>query len=481
MADLGEGCATVADHQAVAGDRAGVEPCERADCHAALADGRPGPVARCGGRLMVWGRLPLWRGGRSGSVRAITGSRAVGPDDFSGPTVAEQLTGERNEMTLKHKLITAAAVAVIPLGGGALGLASGSGAGAAVTPLQVTLSADGNGTAAFNSAGDPVLTLGSSGTYAQMKVSQPAGSLVPSTEPSFVTDYYAAGSPRWVIQLANGDELESNQNNRASGWLYDTGSGWVCGNTTGGPGSGTCTYANAVTAVDADGAVAVTSAFIVEDADQAAGTADTLTGVQYNGQYLAPGTVSVTTPANQTSTKGSAIKPLQLAGSTTTSDKALTYTITNLPTGLSATPAGLISGTPTATGSFSVNVNVTDAYNDLPAGAVFTWTVNAATVPPPTVMTIKYVCGRSSSRLVWNVKNVSGAGAAFENNYQRVDRHWSFDGQQKLAPGASYRLITHVGTRAAAAYKTDGSAPPHDRVGAVTISAALPSSHKRCS
>ena len=380
-------------------------------------------------------------------------------------------------MILKNKLITAAAVAVIPLGG-ALALASGTAAGAATTPLKVTLTADGNGAAIFNGSGDPVLTIGSTGTYAQMSVNLPSSSLVPTTPPSFTTDNYAAGSPRWVIELANGNFIDGYPA-QLGGTANDsfTGNQWAVGN------SGTYeSYADALTgANDPLGNVQVTNAFVVEDADQAAGTADTLTGVQYDGLAL-PGTVSVTTPANQTSHVKSPITPLQVAASTSTSDQALRYSAANLPTGLSINAGtGLISGTPTATGAFSATVTATDAYGDTATSAQFTWTISAAAAPPPTVMTAGYVCGTSASRIVWKIRNVSGAGAAYENSYVHSGSHWKYDSDELIALDGSYRLITHEGYGLLVLYQTNGSMPPRDRTGAVSIRAAVPSKHKRCS
>ena len=384
-------------------------------------------------------------------------------------------------MTLKHRLVTAAAAAVIPLGGG-LALASATGAGAVTTPLQVTLSADGNGTAVFSGSGNPVLTLGSTGTYAQMAVDHvPAAE--PANAPTFATDNYASGSPRWVVELSNSyylfgypGQLYSPADNMA------TGANW----SVNGPATPTCsgyaqymTYAKALSCADPAGIASVVSAYIVEDADQAAGTADTLTGVQYNGLTL-PGTVSVKTPANQTSKVNAAITPLQVTASTNTSDTALTYSANNLPTGLSiAAATGLISGTPTATGAFSTTVTATDAYGDTATSSQFTWTISAATAPP-TVMTAGYVCGTSASRIVWKIKNVSGAGAAYENSYVRVSRRWKYVNDELIALGGSYRLTTHEGLRLLVLYMTNGSKPPRNRVGAVSIRAAVPSKHKRC-
>ncbi len=98
----------------------------------------------------------------------------------------------------------------------------------------------------------------------------------PGIEPSFTTDNYAAGSPRWVIELSNGKSLWGYPPNAH---LNGTGFGWTVDNGN--------TYTSYAAAVSAAGAGAtVTSAFIVADGDQAAGTHDTLTNVQYGGQIL---------------------------------------------------------------------------------------------------------------------------------------------------------------------------------------------------
>jgi prepilin-type N-terminal cleavage/methylation domain-containing protein len=53
----------------------------------------------------------------------------------------------------------------------------------------------------------------------------------------------------------------------------------------------------------------------------------------------------------------------------------LIWSATGLPTGLTISSAGLIAGTPTATGTFNVTATVTDAFG-LVGSAAFTWTVN---------------------------------------------------------------------------------------------------------
>ncbi|MEV4433898.1 M4 family metallopeptidase [Streptomyces sp. NPDC049585] len=92
------------------------------------------------------------------------------------------------------------------------------------------------------------------------------------------------------------------------------------------------------------------------------------------GSRLSTG-VSVTSPGDQTSIVNTAVS-LQIKASSSTSG-ALTYAATGLPAGLSINSStGLISGTPTTTGTSSVTVTVKDSAGK--TGSVsFKWTVNA--------------------------------------------------------------------------------------------------------
>ncbi|MER8185227.1 RICIN domain-containing protein [Kitasatospora sp. NPDC094015] len=88
----------------------------------------------------------------------------------------------------------------------------------------------------------------------------------------------------------------------------------------------------------------------------------------------APETVTVTAPGNQSGKLGTAVS-LQLAA-TDSAGKALTFSATGLPAGLSISPAGLITGTPTTAGSATVTVNATSG--TATGSTTFTWTVNPA-------------------------------------------------------------------------------------------------------
>ncbi|GAA1261045.1 hypothetical protein GCM10009665_58610 [Kitasatospora nipponensis] len=97
-------------------------------------------------------------------------------------------------------------------------------------------------------------------------------------------------------------------------------------------------------------------------------------------------TVTVNSPGNQSTTTGGAVS-LQVTGSDSASGQTLTYSATGLPTGLSISSSGLITGTATTAGTYSVTVKATDT-TGANGSASFTWTVttpgsNTVTVTSP--------------------------------------------------------------------------------------------------
>jgi hypothetical protein len=203
------------------------------------------------------------------------------------------------------KLRLCLAAVAVPLALGAALAAGGPAAAATPAPaaytasvgsIPVTVSASGTGAAAVVNAGDTLsLTVGSpaASTYAQAALTLPAGSVLPATAPTFVTDSAAAGSPRWVIVLANKDMLFNDQSGvpadtasaSAADWESDTGSGW----------SAASTYQAAAARVGGAGQV-VTQAYIVADGDQAAGTTDVISSVRYGGHLMTVRAVRVPRP-----------------------------------------------------------------------------------------------------------------------------------------------------------------------------------------
>jgi hypothetical protein len=96
-------------------------------------------------------------------------------------------------------------------------------------------------------------------------------------------------------------------------------------------------------------------------------------------------TVTVTNPGTQSSVSGTAITPLLIAASDSSPSATLTYSATGLPTGLSISSSGLISGKPTTAGSYSVKVSATDS-TGASGSAAFTWTINPS--QPPTTLAL---------------------------------------------------------------------------------------------
>ncbi|MFF1308607.1 M4 family metallopeptidase [Streptomyces sp. NPDC058307] len=109
---------------------------------------------------------------------------------------------------------------------------------------------------------------------------------------------------------------------------------------------------------------------------QYAGVGNAFAGINVGSHITVPSTgVTVTNPGSQSTTVGTAVS-LQISASSTNSG-SLTYAATGLPTGLSISSTGLISGTPTTAGSYSTTVTVTDS-TGATGTAAFTWTVSAS-------------------------------------------------------------------------------------------------------
>jgi hypothetical protein len=88
-------------------------------------------------------------------------------------------------------------------------------------------------------------------------------------------------------------------------------------------------------------------------------------------------TVTVTSPGNQSTAVGTAVS-LQIHATDSASGQTLTYTASGLPTGLSISSSGLISGTPTTAASYSVTVTAKDT-TGAHGAASFTWTIGSST------------------------------------------------------------------------------------------------------
>jgi hypothetical protein len=223
----------------------------------------------------------------------------------------------------------------------------------AATSLSVTLSASGTAASAvWDTAGDPVLTVGtpSDTTYAKITINSPPA-VAPATAPTFTTNYDDAGSPHWVIQFADGDSLVGYPSNADLGdanWSVVPASSGACSDLTHTPQHDT--YVNVVAFVQNAGCGGnLTGAAIVADGNQAAETSDTITDIVYDGETLVsgPDTMTVTNPGAETGTVGMTISALDIAASSNKGDRIASYAATGLPAGLSVdTSTGAITGTP---------------------------------------------------------------------------------------------------------------------------------------
>jgi len=83
---------------------------------------------------------------------------------------------------------------------------------------------------------------------------------------------------------------------------------------------------------------------------------------------------TITSPGNQTNTLGDSVN-LQVAATDPNPADVLTFSSTTLPTGLTISNSGLITGNTTADGAFTTSINVSDG-NGGTDSATFTWSVN---------------------------------------------------------------------------------------------------------
>ncbi|WP_438822073.1 cellulose binding domain-containing protein [Actinocrinis puniceicyclus] len=137
-------------------------------------------------------------------------------------------------------------------------------------------------------------------------------------------------------------------------------------------------------------------------------------------------TVTVTNPGTQTGTVGTAISGLQIQATDSAAGQTLSYSATGLPTGLSISSSGLISGTPTASQSFHVTVTAMDSTGAL-GSTSFTWTISGG-APSGGTCQVSYVKNEWGGGFTANV-TVTNTGTSTVNGWTVT---WSFPGDQKV-------------------------------------------------
>ena len=183
--------------------------------------------------------------------------------------------------------------------------------------------------------------------------------------------------------------------------------------------------------------------------------------------------VSVTNPGTQVTHVGSGAS-LQVLASTASSDKALTYSATGLPGGLTiSSSTGVISGIPlTVENTDIVKVTATDAYG-ASSHVFFAWDTTSALVPD--VLSLKYVCGFGHPRNNAELTVVSGSYVAHVN---LVAVLWggktAGDGSVVVAPGHPIRVSALNSVAIRGYYNANGAQPPASNAGAFFIFTRIP-------
>ncbi|WP_228559122.1 cellulose binding domain-containing protein [Catenulispora pinisilvae] len=148
------------------------------------------------------------------------------------------------------------------------------------------------------------------------------------------------------------------------------------------------------------------------------------------GNSLPPGggdTVTVRSPGNQSGTAGTAISGLQVRATDSASGQTLTYSASGLPAGLSITPSGLISGTPTAAGTYGVAVTATDS-TGVSGAATFSWTISSSGGGGGGTCQVSYVKNEWAGGFTANL-TITDTGTAPVNGWTLT---FSFPGDQKV-------------------------------------------------
>lgn len=155
-------------------------------------------------------------------------------------------------------------------------------------------------------------------------------------------------------------------------------------------------------------------------------------------------TVTVTNPGSQSGTVGTAISAVQVHATDSAAGQTLTYSATGLPAGLSISSSGLISGTPTASGSANVTVTARDS-TGAAGSASFTWTIGGGSSGGGTCQ-VSYVKNEWAGGFTANLTVTNSSTAAISG----WTLAFSFPGDQKIT-NAWNATVTQSGAAVTAA------------------------------
>ncbi|MDQ1701944.1 MAG: hypothetical protein QOF57_1196, partial [Frankiaceae bacterium] len=142
------------------------------------------------------------------------------------------------------------------------------------------------------------------------------------------------------------------------------------------------------------------------------------------GSTSGPTPVTVTNPGAKSGTVGTAVS-LQLAASG--GSAPYTWTATGLPTGLAVSSSGLISGTPTAAGTFTVTATAKDTVA-ASGSTTFTWTISpagSASCTGQKLLNPGFESGATSWTATAGVINTDAAHAHSGSGYAWLDGYGS--------------------------------------------------------
>jgi cellulase/cellobiase CelA1 len=118
---------------------------------------------------------------------------------------------------------------------------------------------------------------------------------------------------------------------------------------------------------------------------------------------------------------------LQVRGSDSASGQNLTFSATGLPPGLSISSSGLISGTPTTSGSYNVTVTAKDSTN-ASGSASFSWAISSGSTGGSAVHVDYTRTAEWGGGFTANV-TITNTGTTAINGWTVA---WTFPGDQKI-------------------------------------------------